>query len=91
MADIKREVCQEFGVTKAELTGNSRVARIAHARSIAIGLAREFTRASLPVIGRSFNRDHSTIYNALGRSAQLLRRYPDYRTKREAVIRQLTL
>ena len=62
--EIQQTVCAEFGISQADMLGRSRKASIVAARHHAMRLARA-TGASLPKIGRSFNRDHSTVHAAL--------------------------
>ena len=52
---------KKFDISRAELTGKSRVYEVAQARHIAIYLIRTVTEMSLPNIGKMFNRDHSTV------------------------------
>ncbi len=62
---IKQEVAQRYGLTVEELEGPSRRKDIAHARQVAIYLARELTSSSFPALGAAFGgRDHSTIMHA---------------------------
>ncbi len=62
---IKQEVAERYGLTVEELEGPSRRKDIAHARQVAIYLARELTSSSFPALGAAFGgRDHSTIMHA---------------------------
>jgi chromosomal replication initiation ATPase DnaA len=54
-----------------------------------MSLARELTKASFPVIGRAFGRDHSTAMHAVDRSPELLEKFPEYVAKRAAVLVRL--
>ncbi len=56
---------KKYGVSKADLTGKSRVKEVAQARHITIHLIRALTEMSLPAIGKLFNRDHTTILSSL--------------------------
>jgi chromosomal replication initiation ATPase DnaA len=49
-------------------------------------VAREFNKASYPVIGRAFKRDDSTIISAVKRSHDLIDMFPECYDKRQAVI-----
>jgi len=65
MQDVAREVCRHFGIKKAELHVNRRSREIVNRRQIAMWLMRELcVHASLPMIGRYFGKDHTTILNA---------------------------
>ena len=47
-----------------ELLGPGRVHNLVYARQIAMYLCRELTDLSLPRIGETFNRDHTTVMHA---------------------------
>jgi chromosomal replication initiator protein len=69
--DIQLAACEQFGVTAQELLSNTRVARVAQPRQLAMYLARELTSESLPAIGRRFGgRDHTTVLHAWRRIEQ---------------------
>lgn len=62
---IVRRVSTLFAVSPDDVIGPSRVRSLAAARQLAMYLARDLTRASLPQIGRFFgNRDHTTVLHA---------------------------
>jgi chromosomal replication initiator protein len=70
LADIQRATCEYFGLSGEELLSNSRARRVAWPRQLAMYLAREFTRESLPAIGRQFGgRDHTTVLHAWRRTS----------------------
>jgi chromosomal replication initiation ATPase DnaA len=52
------------GVSCADILSYDRRLHITFARSLAMYLVREITRASYPVIGDFFLRDHSTVIHA---------------------------
>lgn len=59
------------GVTREEIVGASRVAKIVTARSIAMYLARRMTIKSLPELAVDFCcRSHSTIHEATSKIAK---------------------
>ena len=53
-----------FNVTIDQLCSTDRSRAIVEARQIAMYLCRELTELSLPKIGQSFDRDHSTVMHA---------------------------
>jgi chromosomal replication initiator protein len=65
LAAIQDAVCATEGLTLEELLSPKRSARIAHARQLAMYLARELTSLSLTEIARGFQRDHSTVLYAI--------------------------
>ena len=59
--EIQAIVCKYFKVDLDALKSKSRKKLISYPRSTAIYLCREYTDSSLERIGRSFNRNHSTV------------------------------
>jgi chromosomal replication initiator protein len=73
IAEIQAAACKHFQLTPSELLSNSRTARIAWPRQVAMYLARELTEDSLPMIGRNFGgRDHTTVLHAWRRTTERL-------------------
>jgi chromosomal replication initiator protein len=71
---IQELVCERFGVTRDELTGDRRSQNIVYPRQVAMYLSRELTDASLPKIGKEFGgRDHTTVIHATSKIARLIR------------------
>jgi chromosomal replication initiator protein len=71
---IQELVCERFGVTHAELTGDRRSQNIVYPRQVAMYLARELTDSSLPKIGKEFGgRDHTTVIHATSKIARMIR------------------
>ena len=58
-------VSGQFNVTVKELQSKSRKKVITTPRQIAMYLARKYTEESLVDIGKTFNRDHSTVLHAI--------------------------
>lgn len=65
MREIAMSVAEKYGLTLLDLMGESRLARIAHPRQEAMWLIRQGGRCSLPMIGRFFGRDHTTILHGV--------------------------
>jgi chromosomal replication initiator protein len=71
---IQELVCERFGVTHGELTGDRRSQNIVYPRQVAMYLSRELTDSSLPKIGKEFGgRDHTTVIHATSKIARLIR------------------
>jgi chromosomal replication initiator protein len=63
---IQKEVAAHFGVTRLDLISGRRNRDLAHARQVAMWIARHTTAHSLPAIGRYFGkRDHTTVLYAI--------------------------
>ena len=65
VAEIQETVCAEFGIELADLLSDRRSVAIVRPRQIAMWLARQLTPKSIPMIGRCFNRDHTTVLHAV--------------------------
>jgi chromosomal replication initiator protein len=65
LSAIQDAVCRLQGLTRAELLSARRSPRIAHARQLAMYLARQLTPLSLAEIARGFDRDHTTVLHAI--------------------------
>ena len=63
--EVIRAVAAEYGLREVLLAGKGRKQEVAHARQVAMYLARDLTGASLVAIGLHFaGRDHSTVIHA---------------------------
>jgi chromosomal replication initiator protein len=90
IAQVQQAVAEEFGLTVAEITGNSRKKPVVQARHMAIGLARELLAVSYNVLGREFgNRDHATTLSSVRRDKELIEQNSDYAASRRRVLDQL--
>jgi chromosomal replication initiator protein len=57
-------VAAAFGITEKQLLGTSRLRPVLLPRQVAMYLAREVAKLSLPRIGAAFGRDHTTVLHA---------------------------
>ena len=65
VARIQQAVAEAYGVPVEKMKARGRASQIAHARQVAMYLAREYTRLSLAQIGEHFGgRDHTTVLHA---------------------------
>jgi len=67
LARVIDAVSKSTGVTVAEIIGPRRDRHIVRARFASMAIARDYLDLSLPQIGREFNRDHTSVINALRR------------------------
>ena len=65
MSEIMEYVALKHRMTIQDLVGPFRNARMIRARFEAMWCIRQTGRYSLPEIGRAFNRDHTTVLNAI--------------------------
>ncbi len=61
VASIVEVIAAAFNLETAAILGKKRMARINHARQLAMFLAREMTESSLLQIGDIFGRSHTTV------------------------------
>jgi chromosomal replication initiator protein len=71
MDQIQEVVCNYYDVRTSEMLGKSRQRRVTLARQMSMYLARKHLRISLPEIGRSFGRDHTTVLSSVRKIAGL--------------------
>jgi chromosomal replication initiator protein len=62
---IQRETARYYKVAVEELRADRRHKQLAHARQVAMYLARKLTKSSFPEIGAKFGKDHSTVITAV--------------------------
>lgn len=62
---IQREVARFYKVAIEDLRQDRRTKALAHARQVAMYLARKFTKCSYPEIATRFNKDHSTVISSV--------------------------
>ena len=79
VADIIAAASRMTGIPVADITGRSRVQRLARVRqAIAYVAAKQDDRMSYPQIGRILGRDHSTILHSIGMAEIFRKRDPEY-------------
>lgn len=71
--EIQHKVAQHYDIHLADLSSARRARAVARPRQVAMFLARQLTRRSLPEIGRKFgDRDHTTVMYAVSRVGELM-------------------
>ena len=68
---IQNIVAEHFHIRLSDILGTSRLRTFVRPRHIAMALAHELTDLPLQTIAGHFNRDHSTVMNAIERIADL--------------------
>lgn len=68
---IQNVVAEHFHIRLSDILGSSRLRTFVRPRHIAMALAHELTDLPLQTIAGHFNRDHSTVMNAIERIADL--------------------
>jgi hypothetical protein len=63
---IQKVVCHHFNLVRRDLLSGRRTADVVYPRQVAMFLCKEFTKRSLPEIGRRFGgRDHTTVLHSI--------------------------
>ena len=84
---IIREVCRYFRIEEEQIKGQSRSRDCLNARQIAMYLIRHLTSLSLDDTGRIFGgRDHSTVYNSVGKVEKKMKTDSNYSGTVKAII-----
>lgn len=87
---VIRAVAKYYGVSLADLVSCRRNCGVARPRHVAMYLAKELTRHSLPAIGRMLDRDHSTILHGCRKIAAQRLEDPQLDAEIRELIRLLT-
>jgi chromosomal replication initiator protein len=70
--NIQKTVCDYFKVSRSDLLSSRRTRSITRPRQMAMALAKQLTRHSLPEIGSAFGgRDHTTVLHACRKVKEL--------------------
>ncbi len=84
-------ICNYFQVTREELSSKSRKRSITVPRNISMYLSRKYTNSSLKEIGEYFNRDHSTVLNAIRRVETEIKKNYKIKNQLEFLKKQIKL
>jgi chromosomal replication initiator protein len=89
--NIQRRVAEYYKIKVSDLLGKKRTRTIARPRQMAMHLAKELTRHSLPEIGDAFGgKDHTTVLHACRKIAQLKEESSDVAEDYKNLTRLLT-
>jgi len=71
--EIQRKVAEHYTIRLTDMSSARRARAVARPRQVAMYLAKQLTKRSLPEIGRKFgNRDHTTVMHAVSRINELM-------------------
>jgi hypothetical protein len=70
--DIQRAVCKKWKVLRVDLLSGRRTAGVAIPRQTGMAISKRLTGHSLPIIGRSFKKDHTTVLYAVRKFASVM-------------------
>jgi chromosomal replication initiator protein len=88
---IQEVVAHHFDLTVAELVSQSREARVAWPRQVALHLSRTLTDAPLQELGRRFGgRNHATVLHACKRVSERIAHSPEDAATVDAISQELT-
>ena len=77
--DIMKKVSTLYNVSVDEMKSSSRHSRLIRPRFMAMYLSRTFTDLTTSDIGREFERDHSTVVNAVNKIEELIKEDPQFK------------
>ena len=88
--NIMKIVSTYYNIRVTDLSSKRRSRSLARPRQIAMALAKELTEHSLPEIGRSFDKDHTTVLHACKKVKELREADSRIREDYEILLRQLS-
>lgn len=87
---IINETAKFFGVSAADLTGDSRSRSVSYPRQVAMYLSRELTDHSLPAIGNDFGgRDHTTVMHGIKKISSGLKKDQEMKMQVQELINRI--
>ncbi len=92
--DVQKAVCTcpLYNIKLSDLKGKRRHRSVSRPRQIAMYICRKYlNNSTFPEIGNRFNKDHSTVINAVQQVEKLIKTDPSVRDAIEVVKRQLGL
>lgn len=69
---ICRETCKHFNVSIVDFLSSRRTGDLVYARQLAAYISKKLTVASLPMIGQTMMRDHTTVLYSVRKVAKML-------------------
>ena len=89
--EVIRVVASDFKLREVQLAGKGRKQDVAHARQVAMYLARDLTGASLVAIGLHFaGRDHTTVIHACKTVGKKMKDDPVLQAKIDMLTKELS-
>ncbi|MBQ7549043.1 MAG: chromosomal replication initiator protein DnaA [Clostridia bacterium] len=86
---IVAEVARTYGADPQEIYSPKQNAKITRMRQMAMYIAREMTGLSTKLIGREFNRDHSTVVYSLDKFSKLYESDSKVRSTVESIMKNI--
>ncbi len=87
---IVSHVAKKYGIAVDDLLGRQRTKPIARARNISIYVIRRVTGLSQPLIGRKFDRDHTTILSSINSVEDEMKQNPLFELEINDLIKEIT-
>ncbi len=87
---IVDRVAKKYGISTEDIYGRKRTKHIAYARAVSIYIIRKITDMSFPVIGKTFERDHSTIISSNQMIAEEIAKNPLLEIEINDLIKEIT-
>ena len=83
--DIQLTVARNFGVDPKEFFSSCRAHDVTGPRQIAMMLSREYTKHSLPRLGKWFDRDHTTVLHGVREAKKRVESDPELAAKVQSI------
>jgi chromosomal replication initiator protein len=84
---IQKLVCHKFKIKLSQLKSKNNSPKIAFPRQIAMYLAKEFTKTSLPDIGKKFGgKHHTTVLHSIRKVEKLRSENPEFNKEMNSLI-----
>ncbi len=82
-------ISQKYQIPYEDILGRRKTDNVVMARQVAMYLLRELTVLSLANIGKAFNRDHSTVVNAINRVNEMMEEDCSFEAQVEDMIKDM--
>lgn len=90
IAETIQIVAADYGAPIEDMLSERRFGRAVEPRQVAMYLARRVTPFSMPRIGRSFDRDHTTVIHAIRKIESRMASDAPFRDRVNGLLRRLT-
>ena len=83
------EVSRTYSISKSDIFSKRKTSEIAYARQISMYIVHELTQLSYTSIGKSFNKDHTTVLYTINKIQKLLDKDPSQKKIIDDIIKNL--
>jgi chromosomal replication initiator protein len=87
--EIQQTVAETYGFRVSDLKSERRAQPLVNARHVGMWLAKELTQASYPLIGREFQRDHTSVMHAVRKVERLRAKDSQFVAEVDGLVKRL--